>query len=186
MTSRESGTAAAVLSGLPDNSVASPEQTVSDGEAFRYFPRWVEAGDVISLNGYRLKSYSMHLSDKKEKQALENHDLQALLAACVPPAPEPLDHGPGFVIVHYARDGDYLLISRWYGGNMLKHELFQLVQNAEGWQAEPLRSTNIVACVWELQVIAFERQAWVATVMTKRGTEQSFKSYLNTVLEGWV
>ena len=107
MTSRESGTAAAVLSGLPDNSVASPEQTVSDGEAFRYFPRWVEAGDVISLNGYRLKSYSMHLSDKKEKQALENHDLQALLAACVPPAPEPLDHGPGFVIVHYARDGDY-------------------------------------------------------------------------------
>jgi hypothetical protein len=186
MTSRESGTAAAVISGLPDNSVASPEQPVSDGEAFRYFPRWVEAGDVISLNGYRLKSYSMHLSDKKEKQVLENHDLQALLQACVPPASEPLDHGPGFVIVHYARDGDYLLISRWYGGNMLKHELFRLVQNAEGWQAEPLRSTNIVACVWELQVIAFERQAWVATAMAKRGTERSFKSYLNTVLEGWV
>jgi hypothetical protein len=185
MNGHESGTAT-LVSGMSESGIAASDQPVTGPDAFRYFPRWVEAGAAISVNGYRLKPYSMHLSDKKEKQVLQDSDLRSLLQACVPPSPEPLDHGVGFVMVHYARDGDYLLISRWYGGNMLKHELFQLSQTAQGWQAEPLRSTNIVACVWELQVVAFERQSWVCTAMSKGGTEASFNSYLNMVLEGWV
>lgn len=166
----------------------APEQPqkTTEAEAFRYLPRWVEAGKPVSLNGYRLKPYSMYLTDKKEKTALQDSELHSLLQTCLPPSPEPLDHGVGFLIVHYARDGDYLLVSRWYGGNMLKHELFELLSDPGGWRAEPLRSTNIVACVWELQVITFERQSWVCTAMAKGGTEASFESYLNMVLEGWV
>ena len=162
------------------------DQPAASKEAFEYFPRWVKAGTPIACNGHRLKPYAMHISAHQEKPVLSDLELQELLRSCVPPPADPLDHGVGFVIVHYARDGDYLLVSRWYGGNMLKHELFRISQTPQGWQAEPLRSTNIVACVWELQVITFERQSWVCTAMAKGGTEASFDSYLSMMLEGWV
>lgn len=174
------------LAVMPDPVCPASDTTNTAKEAFQYFPRWVEAGKTMALNGYRLKSYAMYLSRGAAKEVLPDSELQDLLKKCLPPPVDPLDHGVGFVLVHYARDGDYLLVSRWYGGNMLKHELFALSHTAHGWQAEPLVSTNIVACVWELQVITFERQAWVSTAMAKGGTEDSFESYFKMVLEGWV
>lgn len=168
---------------------ASPLQIVknnSANESFRYLPRWVEAKGMIAVNGYRLKPYSMHIAMHESKRMLSSQELQGLLRKCLSTSADPMDHGVGFAIVHYARDGDYLLVSRWYGGNMLKHELFRISHTRQGWRAVPLRSTNIVACVWELQVITFERQAWVYTAMAKGGTEVSFDMYLKTTLEGWV
>jgi hypothetical protein len=171
---------------VPPLTLEQTAQSATGDLAFRYLPRWVEAQELIAVNGYRLKPYSMHLSDRKEKRTIPPAELRNLLKTCLPTSVEQLDHGVGFLMVHYARDGNYLLISRWYGGNMLKHELFRLTQTADDWQAEPLRSTNIVACVWELQIITFERQAWVCTAMAKAGTEASFNSYLQMVFEGWV
>ncbi|MBZ5521882.1 MAG: hypothetical protein LAP21_06540 [Acidobacteriia bacterium] len=161
-------------------------QSTASNESFRYLPRWVEAKGIIALNGHRLKPYSMHISANESKRVLSNHELQELLRKCLKPPADPMDHGVGFVIVHYARDGDYLLVSRWYGGNMLKHELFRISHTRQGWRAVPLRSTNIVACVWELQVITFERQAWVYTAMAHGGTEASFDLYFRQTLQGWV
>ena len=183
MTSSKANTA---VTAVMDPAPSPSEPPGTTREALQYFPRWVEAGKLIALNGHRLKSYAMYLSQEAAKEVLSDSDLQNLLKKCLPPSTDPLDHGIGFVLVHYARDGNYLLVSRWYGGNMLKHELFVLSHAAQGWQAEPLVSTKIVACVWELQVITFERQAWVSTAMTKGGTEDSFQSYFKMVLEGWV
>lgn len=178
--------ASTLVASVPAPGLEPPAHSVAGDPAFRYLPRWVESEELIAVNGYRLKPYSMHLSDRKQKPTIAPAELGSLLKNCVPASVEQLDHGVGFLMVHYARDGDYLLISRWYGGNMLKHELFRLTETGSGWQAEPLRSTNIVACVWELQVITFERQAWVCTAMAKGGTEASFNSYLQMVFEGWV
>jgi hypothetical protein len=174
------------VTAVMDPAPAASDTSGTTREALQYFPRWVEAGKLIALNGYRLKSYAMFLSQQAPKEVLSDSDLENLLKKCLAPSTDPLDHGIGFVLVHYARDGNYLLASRWYGGNMLKHELFVLSHTAQGWHAEPLVSTNIVACVWELQVITFERQAWVSTAMTRGGTEDSFESYFRMVLEGWV
>jgi len=176
----------ALVFDAPAPTIEQATQGTSGNLAFRYLPRWVEAGALIEVNGYRFKPYSMHISDRKEKQTIPPAELHTLLETCVPSSVEPLDHAVGFLMVHYARDGNYLLISRWYGGNMLKHELFRLTHTEDGWQAEPLRSTNIIACVWELQIITFERQAWVCTAMAKGGTAESFNSYLQIVFEGWV
>jgi len=154
-------------------------------EAFRYIPRKVKPRAVITVNGHRLKSYEIYF-DEAAKGCVEDHELQSLISPCLPVAEDPLDHGIGFVMVHFARDGNYLLLSRWYGGNMLKHDLFELKQTPAGWQIISMESTGIVACVWELQVVAFERQTWICTAMARGGTEASFASYLNTTLEGWI
>ena len=154
-------------------------------QAFCYTPRKVRARPVIFVNGYRLKPYEIYLSEQ-EQFRLSDEQLLSMASQCLPASDDPLEHGIGFLMAHFARDGNYLLVSRWYGGNMLKHDLFEFTQGADGWQISSLRSTGIVACVWELQVISFERQAWVCTAMAKGGTESSFAMYLNTALEGWI
>jgi hypothetical protein len=153
--------------------------------AFRYVPRRVKPRPVCSVNGYRLKPYEIYYAEDG-KVRLAEPELKSLISRILPVSDDPLDHGVGFVMVHFARDGQYLLLSRWYGGNMLKHDLFEITQAAEGWQSTSLRSTGIVACVWELQIMTFERQAWVTTAMAEGGTESSLNRYLNTVLEGWI
>jgi hypothetical protein len=155
-------------------------------KAFDYTPRRTKARAVVAVNGYRLKPYEMYF-DENSGHSITDDELKSFIGQCLPAGSnDPLEHGVGFAIIHFARDGNYLLLSRWYGGNMLKHDLFEMKQSPAGWQTASLQSTGIVACVWELQVIAFERQAWVCTAMAKGGTEASFHSYLSTTLEGWV
>ena len=134
MTSSKANTA---VTAVMDPAPSPSEAPGTTREALQYFPRWVEAGKLIALNGYRLKSYAMYLSQGAAKEVLSDSDLQNLLKKCLPPSTDPLDHGIGFVLVHYARDGNYLLVSRWYGGNMLKHELFVLSHAAQGWVLQP-------------------------------------------------
>jgi hypothetical protein len=153
--------------------------------AFQYVPRRIKPRPVVTVNGYRLKPYEIYYAEDG-KIRLQEPDLLSLISQCLPASDDPLDHGLGFAMVHFARDGQYLLLSRWYGGNMLKHDLFEIKQKAGGWQSSSLKSTGIVACVWELQVVTFERQAWVSTAMAEGGTEPSFDRYLSTVLEGWI
>lgn len=154
-------------------------------QAFCCSPRRVRPQPVISVNGHRLKAYEIYFSEN-EHSILTGKQIVELVRQCLPTSSDPLDHCIGFLMVHFGRDGDYLLVSHWYGGNMLKHDLFEIRSHEDGWRLIPLRSTGIVACVWELQVINFERQAWVSTAMAQGGTESSFVQYLNTTLDGWI
>jgi hypothetical protein len=176
-------TATAIEPALQDSNPKT--SCAGSSEAFRYVPRKAKPRSVITVNGYRLKPYEIYF-DEAVKGRIEDDELQGIISPCLPVSADPLDHGIGFVMVHFARDGNYLLLSRWYGGNMLKHDLFELKQTPAGWQMISLESTGIVACVWELQVITFERQTWVCTAMAKGGTEASFSAYLSTTLEGWI
>lgn len=99
--------------------------------------------------------------------------------------PHPNDHGVGFVIRHLGRDGDYLLISEWHGGDMLRHR----VSGTElgGRCLAPLPVDDLVACVWELEVIRFERDAWVRTVLAASPpAATAFEGYLGERMSGWV
>ena len=155
-------------------------------DALRYAPRAVKPRPLILVNGYHLKAYELYYQAPVSGFRLDEPELRRLVGQCLPAAEDPLEHRAGFVITHFARDGSYLLLSRWYGGNMLKHALFEITESGGGWQIKSLGSTGIVACVWELQIIAFERQAWVSKAMTHDGREGSLRQYLNTVLEGSV
>lgn len=155
-------------------------------DALRYAPRVVKPRPAILVNGYRLKVYELYYEAPASGFRLGEEELRRVVGQCLPAAKDPLEHRAGFVIAHFARDGSYLLVSRWYGGNMLKHDLFEITESGGGWQIKSLSSTGIVACIWELQVIAFERQAWVNKAMTHGGREGSLRQYMDTLLEGSV
>jgi hypothetical protein len=106
---------------------------------------------------------------------------------------DPDEHALGFAILHQAKDGEYLLLSRWYGGNMLKHAAFMIKRSPDGQASlEPLAATGIICCVWELELMKRERDFWLQTMMqpapdsSSKSCDHSRQLYLSLHWEGWV
>lgn len=70
----------------------------------------------------------------------------------------------GFAILHQGEEGLWLLLHWWLEGGIATHILWRsdLDGNPEFVPAEPL----LMACVWELGIIDFERRAWMETAMS--------------------
>ncbi len=78
------------------------------------------------------------------------------------------DHEIGFAILHWAADGDYLLINTWYDANMLRSSTFRVDDcDRDPPKLTSLAPLRVIACVWELEIHKFERDAWVREVLEK-------------------
>lgn len=73
-------------------------------------------------------------------------------------------YGVAFLIAHEGQEGNFALVSWWTGENMLQHHVY-FAPAQPPFTFEYLSPTGVVACVWELAVLAFEREAWVDTVL---------------------
>ena len=69
----------------------------------------------------------------------------------------------GFAILHLGADADWLLVDWWVNGAALAQRLF--AGTVAGGPFLPVAPRPLVACVWELAVIAHERAAWIAAMM---------------------
>ncbi len=70
-------------------------------------------------------------------------------------------HGLGFVVLHEGHDGTWLLMDWWAHGGILCQRLS--LDDGGGFRAVDDRP--LLACVWELPVIAYERGAWIRHMM---------------------
>lgn len=84
--------------------------------------------------------------------------------------------GAGFAILHQGEESLWLLLHWWLEGGIATQILWQseLNEEVEFEPAQPL----LMACVWELGIIDFERRAWMETVMSG----QSTADYLTRIL----
>jgi hypothetical protein len=73
-------------------------------------------------------------------------------------------YGVALLIAHEGREAGFALVSWWVGENMLQHHVY-VAAGDDPVAFEYLSPAGVVACVWELAVLAFERQAWVDTVL---------------------
>ncbi|HEV2130530.1 MAG TPA: hypothetical protein VGR27_05485 [Longimicrobiaceae bacterium] len=73
-------------------------------------------------------------------------------------------YGVAVLIAHEGREGCFVLLSWWAGENMLQHHVY-FAPAEPPFEFEYLSPTGVVACVWELAVLAFERDAWVDAVL---------------------
>ncbi len=156
------------------------------GAGFNYSPRPVEPKPPLSINGHRLKRYEVRAPGLDSYRNFTDAEWDELLHNRLPNGADDQEHRVGFAILHHALDGTYLLVSRWYGGNMLKHEAFSIVSADNKQELHSLHETHIVACVWEFAIMAFERDAWVRTAMFGGGAPRWLDSYLDSTFKGWV
>jgi hypothetical protein len=153
-----------------------------------YSPRLVKALPPLDVCGRVLKAYGMFAEPERRSAVPEPKWLEQHAASVLSESPQEGDHPVGFLILHYGMEGDYLLVSQWYDSDMLKHWVRGSVVDAGGDTTfAPLAQRDLIACVWELEIIKFERDAWVNTVLAQGRLDQaSLDAYLGTTFSGWV
>ena len=147
-----------------------------------YVERPIRFLGVWSHADWRLKVYSI-----SAKRRICDPDLVAaakdVATKTLPqPALSPERYGLGTLIVHEGNDANFVLLDHWAGENMLHHQVFTSPLERP-LELTDFSYTKLAMCVWELHVLAFERQAWIDTVL--RQTEHpDFEGYLARRFEG--
>lgn len=145
-----------------------------------YERRYVTRLGLWQVDDWQVKAYGLARSDAPPRAALVAEAQSAVADALPDPAVTEDRYGVGFVIVHEGADGDYVLVDHWFGENMLRNQVYwRRAHEPALWPAPPDGPT---VCVWELAVLAHERQAWIDEVLEPdRG---GLPSYLDRWLTG--
>ncbi|MFN3648188.1 MAG: isochorismatase [Armatimonadota bacterium] len=142
----------------------------------RYEPRPLAFLGVEEVAGYRLKRYGIRWGEAPLEWARFEDGWRQAIAVLPQPAVTEARPGVGFAILHQGRTGDYLVLGWWDHENDLPVRVF--VRDAEGWR--PAAGESF--CVWDLRVLWWEREAYVATLLS--GRRNSLDDYLRMTLDG--
>ncbi|SHG67891.1 hypothetical protein [Flagellimonas flava] len=91
-------------------------------------------------------------------------------------------HRMAFLIVHEAREGVWILINWWTGGEMIETKVYFARYNAPNLIRKSPHSPHSLLCVWELEVFLHERKTWIKEVLQNPG-QPRFNNYLHDVIQ---
>jgi hypothetical protein len=146
-----------------------------------YQPRPVRPLSDFEPAGWRCKVYGIAYGRAAPRVALVDAAL-AVARDVLPPAGSAGNYGLGFVGVHDGRGSCFVFVDWWADENELHHHVFVSPSGAPT-ALEERTATGLSACVWDLAVIAFERVAWVETVLANPGGPD-FDAYFAQRFEG--
>lgn len=143
-----------------------------------YKTRAVRLIEIYSLNGWRIKVYSI-----SAKNEFAHKDI--IITAKINLA-EWLKNDTNYeyenykittLIVHEGIDGCYVILNWWLGENMSQQHIY-ISSNRQPYKFELRSDKGLSVCVWEMAVLWHERNAWIKHVLQK-ATAPDFESYLN-------
>ena len=141
----------------------------------RYAPRRITAAPARTVLGYRLTEYRVvPIGVEFEPQRFASAET---LIATELPATVDADlgrPGVGFFIAHQGATGDYLVLAWWDQQNELPLRVW--CRGDDGWR--PARASESV-CVWDLEIIWFERNAWIETALSGASIDVAITEYLS-------
>lgn len=126
-----------------------------------YAARTIRPMGLRQPRDWRLKLYAILFETDRLDLPGFASGLELAEAELPEPAVTAARPGVGFLIAHQGRTAWYVVLGWWDRENELPLRVF--VRDAGGgWR--PARGSESV-CVWDLQVIGFERDAYVATLL---------------------
>jgi hypothetical protein len=143
-----------------------------------FVPRPVGFHGLRETSGWQLKLYSVRYGSSPVDWNAFAPGLAMAEATLPRPARAEGRPGVGFLIAHQGRTGDYLVLGWWEQENELPLEVF-VNRRGPGESWRPARTRESV-CVWDLEIIWAERQAYVATML--RNGESDPAAYLGQVM----
>ncbi len=147
----------------------------------RYAPRPIAYLGLVEHKDWRLKLYSIVFGDKP----LDREDFDRGFRLVLHHLPEPAvpvtgeRAGVGFLIAHQGNGASYAVLAWWDAENELPIRV--AVRRADergGWR--PARGRESI-CVWDLEIIGFERDAYVETVLAADDPAGAAEAYLELV-----
>ena len=133
--------------------VAEPYETRS----IRFLELWDHAG-------WRVKVYGIAYRGQRPDPGLVAAAKEVARARLPEPAVGSRRYGVGFLGVHEGHGANFVFVDWWADENELHHHVHLSKPEAPAELIE-ITSTGLIACAWDLRVIAFERDAWVETVL---------------------
>ena len=149
--------------------------------------QYFQARKVICLpmaekDGWQLKRYAILAGNRKFNEKIALASLDAALARL--PKAEKLEspdgnHGVGFQIVHFAEVAVVSPIFYWIWGSVLANTHQMRAQWDTPTKFEE-GVTEVVGCIWELEIVTFEVETWKEIMLNGKDTpEQRLLRYLN-------
>jgi hypothetical protein len=135
-------------------------------------------------SGWRLKIYGITPDAERPDSALISGARTIAMAALPQPAVTQDRYGVGFMGVHQGRGSNLVFVDWWENENELFHRSF-VSSPAKPNEFSNVTATGPSACVWDLAVMSFERQAWVAAVLQAPGGPDLAR-YLDAHFEGMI
>lgn len=148
-----------------------------------YQERKIDFHAVVNVSDWKVKVYTI----SKNKRFTAQPTLQAVitkLPGWVSKARQSKlpNHDHAIVMVHEAREGVLILFSWWTGGEMLETEIyFADYAQPEVISVSPFGESALM-CVWEIEIFAHERKAWINHVL-KKADAPDFSGYSNDIIE---
>jgi hypothetical protein len=145
-----------------------------------YAERLVRFIGIWEMNGWSLKVYGISAtrdpSDKDTVSSVMIESGRQIAEAVFTRDPTTNSYGLGYIIFHEGRLANWLLLDWWADEIQIRHQLYRSDSaDPAGFQRV---TSDLIACIWELRVVEFEREAWIQT-MLKSPSRPDVQRYLD-------
>lgn len=141
-----------------------------------YIARPIRFTGITDIHGYRLKRYVILYGGGPFREADFEIGMKLAFASLPQPAIHTQRPGVGFAIAHQGNGADYAVLAWWSNENELPLQVFVRPQTPGGEWRPAIAGESV--CVWDLEVIAFERNAYVKTLLNGGDAEQYLEMHL--------
>lgn len=128
-----------------------------------FLPRSISFLRLLSHEGWQVKLYSIALGARVVDESRFRGGLEFALDALPDQARNKEREGVAFCILHQGRGIDYTVLAWWDRENEMPLRVFVREEGADWRPAQGAESV----CVWDLQVVAFERDRYVETILAE-------------------
>jgi hypothetical protein len=129
-----------------------------------YAPRPIRFLELWQPGDWRIKVYGIAHGRSGPRGALVEAGKQVAQRTLATAAGETSHYSVGFVGIHDGRTSNFVFVDWWADENELHHRVF-ISPTDEPANLVDQTATGPAACVWDLRVIGFERDAWLDTVL---------------------
>lgn len=145
-----------------------------------YKPRTIRFLELWEASGWQLKVYGIAYGRPLPRPELVTAAKRVAHQRLLESASNQKNYGMGFLGVHDGRTANFVFVDWWAEENELHHHVY-VSPTDKPEMLEYVTPTGLVACVWDLRVLSFERQTWIDTVLKNPNPDS--EAYLQTRLE---
>ena len=149
-----------------------------------YRPRYIRPQGLLQIGSWKIKRYSLTRDEKTvDSKYLER--AARLFEQVIADAPRNVStYESGYVIVHDCCSIVFILVDYYRNENELVRHLYSMDKSRDG-EVTYHTPSGLSACVWEGEIIDFERRKWMEHVV-KPADRPDFGLYLESFATGEV
>ena len=148
-----------------------------------YQKRKIQFVRLLIINDWRFKLYGITYQNEYPNQDLIKVAEQTVRERIKQIPSSQRNYHVGFVGIHDGKTANFIFIDWWADENELHHHIY-ISSKQKPTDLEYKTPTGLTACVWDLQLINFERNAWTRLVLQPENPR--FDKYLNQRYSGTI